>query len=114
MREGIGKASDIRCPQAEFATAMQNMHARILRAHLLRQLAGAVGRMVIDNQNIGCWRVREDLLEQRGQFSSSLYVGIMIRVFIKQLTPYDKLRVCVPVSLARTQSGSWLPASSHF
>src|SRR5579885_954100 len=98
IRKGVLEASDIRRTQAKFAAAMQDMHARILRAHFLRQFSGAVGRMIIDDQNIGCGRVRENLLEQRGQILQLVVCWNDDQGFHKQLSPYDKLRACMSLS----------------
>ena len=64
--DGIVKAEYVRGAQAHLAGAVQRADPRIRRADLVDELAGAVGRVIVDDQDVGLGREAQDVRDQAG------------------------------------------------
>lgn len=71
---GILKASDERSSQALFPGTMKNLNPIVAHGKFIRQISRAIWRIVVNDQDVGCWQERVDLLEQGSQIFS-LIVG---------------------------------------
>ncbi len=67
MLDGIAHSRQDRGAQSELPLAVENVDARVRAGQLVGKAAGAVGRIVIDYENIGGRRDRMNLPDQRRQ-----------------------------------------------
>ncbi len=64
MLDRITQAGDNRGPQAELSLAMQAMNSRVGRRLLVAPAASAVGRVIVDHQEVNIRSVAEDFVDQ--------------------------------------------------
>src|SRR6478752_2037978 len=62
--DGIVETSDIRSPKAQLAGPVHHMNCVVARRHLVGDLASAIGRVVVDDEDIGRGRGALDSLHQ--------------------------------------------------